>query len=134
MRRVKTVSILILFLFSMAACAGTFAQNAYRSIYVSGKTYDTSMKVVADLQKQGIIDQAQREQINKVGTIFYNAYQAAADALGVYVSTATSTNEEKVVAALNALNKAWPEFAKLVNSKKANTMAPSLDQALKEVK
>jgi len=134
MRKIKLVSILIIGMFLMAACAGTFAQNAYRSIYISGKTYDTSMKVVSDLQKQGIIDQIQRDQINKVGTIFYNAYQAAVDALGVYVNTSTSTNEQKVIAALNALSVAWPEFAKLVNTKKANTMAPTLAQALKEVK
>jgi hypothetical protein len=134
MRKAKLFSILVVVMFLMVACAGTFTQNAYRSIYISGKSYDTSMKVVADLQKQGIIDQAKRDQINKIATIFYTAYQSASDALGVYVSTETATNQEKVVAALNALSAAWPEFAKLVNSNKANTMAPTLNQALKEVK
>ena len=132
--KVMVLVLSIVILGMVMGCAGTFQQNTYRTLYISGTTYDTTMKIVADLQKQGIIDQAKRDKINAVALVFYNAYQASVDAFGFYVKNPTSTTQEKVVATLNVLSAAWPEFAKLVNASRPKVMAPTLEQAVKEGK
>ena len=136
MRRMRklTLVVLLLIVLWMAGCAGTFTQNTYRSLYISGKAYDTSMKIVSDLQKQGIIDQAARDKINVAATSFYNAYQGAVNSFDAYLKVESPVNKDKVVMALNMLSAAWPEFAKLVNARKAGTMAPTFQQALKDAK
>lgn len=132
--RVVMLMLVVVILGVMIQGCATFQQNTYRTLYISGTTYDTTMKVVADLQKQGIIDQAKRDKINVVALVFYNAYQASVDAFGFYVKNPTSTTQEKVVATLNVLSAAWPEFAKLVNASRPKVMAPTLEQAVKEGK
>jgi hypothetical protein len=118
----------------LQGCAGTFQQNTYRTLYISGTTYDTTMKIVADLQKQGIIDQAKRDKINSVALIFYNAYQSCVNEFEKYIKNPVPTTEQKVISALNILSATWPEFAKLVNANKAGTMKSTLEQAVKEGK
>ena len=132
MRKVRLVSFLLLIVIWIVACTTSFEQRTYRTLSFSAITYDTTMKVVSDLQKQGIIDQAKRDKINGVALVFYNAYQASVDEFIKYKQNPVATNEQKVTAALNILSAAWPPFASLVNQSKAGTMAPTLEQALKE--
>lgn len=132
--KVMVLVLSVVILGMVMGCAGTFQQNTYRTLYISGTTYDTTMKIVADLQKQGIIDQAKRDKINGVALVFYNAYQSCVNEFEKYIQTPTPTTEQKVVSALTILSAAWPDFAKLVNASKPGTMKPTLEQAVKEGK
>ena len=132
--KVMVLVLSVVILGMVMGCAGTFQQNTYRTLYISGTTYDTTMKIVADLQKQGVIDQAKRDKINSVALVFYNAYQSCVNEFEKYIQNPTPTTEQKVISALNILSAVWPDFAKLVNASKPGVMKPTLEQAVKEGK
>lgn len=126
MRKVKYL-IPILVLIFLAGCAGrTFIQNTYATISISGTAYDTGMKIISDLQKQGVITQANRDTINKYATVFYNTYHDTVNKFSVYVATANPTDLDKLDLALSAMNTAWVNLAVVVNKAKPGTLSPTL--------
>jgi len=126
MRKAKLL-VPILFLTLLIGCAGrTFIQNTYSAISISGTAYDAGMKIVSDLQKQGIMTQATRDTINQYANVFYATYHDTVDKFKIYVATTNPSDLDKLNLALSAMNTAWINLAAVVNKAKPNTLSPTL--------
>ena len=125
MRRKLIVPILLLPV--LIACA-TFQQNTYRSLYTAGTSYDLAMNTVSTLQKQGIISEAQRKEINVLANVYYVAYQTSVTAFETYKIADTAANKDKVLVSLQNVFGKWREFAAYVNRLRPSTLPPELEE------
>ena len=125
MRRKLIVPILLLPV--LVACA-TFQQNTYRSLYTAGTSYDLAMTTVSTLQKQGIISEAQRKEINVLANVYYVAYQTSVTAFETYKMADTSANKDKVLVALQNVFSKWREFSAYVNRIRPSTLPPEIEE------
>lgn len=128
MKRSKKASMLFLAVLVLAftGCA-TFVDNAYKTIFIAGTSYDAGMKSVADLQAQKIITAEQRAEINALATKFYSAYQVASVALSTYNKTKTADAEARLTVAINDLIATWKVYADAVNSFKKGTVSTEVN-------
>ena len=78
----QRISLIILLAF-LIACA-TFTTNSYRSLVVSAETYETAMKSIAELYKEGHVGDDVKDKAIELGTIYWSAYHTAADGLAAY--------------------------------------------------
>jgi len=113
--------IVVLAIIFVVGCT-SFAGNAYKALYVTAQAYDAGMKSVAELQKDGIITEEQRAEINIHATKVYHSYQAASAALSVYNKTKTSEDKDRLVIILSELMTNWMVYAEAVNSFAPNTI------------
>lgn len=129
MKRAASIAFLFFLACALVACA-TFEKNTYRTMYISGTSYDTGMKVVGKLQSQGQITPAQRAEINKVANVFYVSYQTAVDAFETWKRTKNQGAKDVLVAALATMSAKWATYASYVN----RIVPGSLPATLEEVK
>ncbi len=125
-RKVISLFLSVILLVALIGCAG-FEQNTYKSLYIAGTTYDAAMKSVSSLQKQGIVSDVQRAEINKYGNYYYVSYQVAVDAFALYKKTETQDAKGKVVSAISELFLKWPTFAEYINRIKPGTVPAKLE-------
>lgn len=126
MRKVRMSLVAVVLLAALVSCA-SFTDNTYKTLFIAGTTYDTSMKSVASLQSQGIISPAQRVEINKYANIYYVAYQVAVDAFIIYKKTETADAKTKVTFAISEMFLKWPTYADYVNRIKPGTIPSRLE-------
>jgi len=86
--------------------------NAYATLETAAIVYNTSMTAVSQAQMQGIITAEQREQINDIGTIYFNSYQLAVVALHTFKTTDDAL-QSSLVEAIDAATANLNEFLKL---------------------
>ena len=120
MRRKLIVPILLLSLM-VIACAG-FEKNTYRTLSATGGAYTMAMSTVSTLQKQGIISDRQRNEINTFANVFYVAYHASVDAFEVWKKTNSAADKQKVEVALSSSLSKWRDFADYINRIRPNTV------------
>jgi len=132
MRKVKIALLSVIILATLVSCAN-FSNNTYKTIYIAGQSYDLAMRTVSELQKQGKITAAQREEINKYGTAYYMAYNASIDSLELYMRVEDQTTKDKVISILQELMGKWTAFAVYVNSLIPNTISPKLPKKIEDV-
>jgi ribosomal protein L2 len=136
-----------------SGCAARFVNKSAASIGAAANIYDIAMRTIADLQAQGYINAAQREKINAVAMICYDAVITADNALIAYNNTLIEYNnlreaeinkvkvaegkkdviKAKLAADKAALKKAleivsssWADFAALVNDIRPDTLPNKL--------
>lgn len=126
-RRTLPILLSIVLLAGLISCA-SFEQNTYKSLYVAGTTYDTAMKSVSSLQKQGFVTDAQRIEINKYANYYYVSYQVAVDAFSLYKRTKTRDAKDKVISAVAEVFLKWPTLAEYVNRIKPGTLPGKLEE------
>ena len=98
------IGIICVLMIFLASCEKTdFVVNSYRTIMSAGLLYDTAMKAVADLDKQGKLPADKKEEIKKVGLQFYNGYILAAVALKQYDKVKDDTSLEAVTKTISEL-------------------------------
>jgi GTP cyclohydrolase III len=114
MRKVRFLLSLLILLTLSVAC-GTFEQTVYKGMYISGTTYDASMKTVASLQAQGKITQDQRAAINQIANVFYVAYYSAVDAFEIYKKTGSVESKQKLITAIHEASLKWSMVSEYVN-------------------
>jgi ABC-type glycerol-3-phosphate transport system substrate-binding protein len=93
--------VLVLMTLLLAGCA-TFDQNTYKSLNIAKVTYTQTMSALGDAYKAGKISEAQKDVIIKVANVYYVAYNAAVKAYEVYHNNPTVTNQDQLIALLNA--------------------------------
>ncbi len=126
-RKVLVGFVTLVLLVGLMGCA-TFVKNSYVTLNSSKDFYYTAMGIVAELQAQKLIDQAKRDQINKVAKVYKEAHNTAVDALDVYKKTSLVSDKEKVTTAIaNAVAK-WAQVAALINAIKPNAVPVTLPQ------
>jgi hypothetical protein len=116
-RAILTIPLVILIL----SCAG-FEKNTYRSLSATGGAYTMAMSTVSTLQKQGVISNQQRTEINTFAEIFYVAYHASVDAFEVWKNTNSAVDKQKVEVALSSTFSKWRNFADYINRIRPNTV------------
>lgn len=99
-RKLAVVFLVSVVMLACVSCA-TFENNTYKTIGVLGVSYDTSMKALADLKKQGKITDAQWAQIDQAGRDFYVVYNATIDAFQIYLATKNQPSQDKVILILS---------------------------------
>lgn len=126
-RKVLIGLLAMVMMVGLLSCA-TFVKNSYVTFNSSKDFYYTAMGIVAELQDQKLIDQAKRDQINKIAKIYKEAHNTAVDALEVYKKTSLASDKEKVTIAIaNAVAK-WAQVAALINAIKPNAVPSALPQ------
>jgi len=95
MKRKLSVSLIFL-IFILGACAynASFVKTSYDILAISQTSYDTSMKVVVDLDKRNILLGNDKIKILAVATIFYQTHNSAVEALAKYEETKSSVDQE----------------------------------------
>ena len=106
--------VVLIAIFLITACAtsgeSTFSRDAYRALSISGNTYNTSMKAMADLYQQGVIGDGDKALALEYGTYFWIAYDQAVDAMEVYIVAESLEGRAKVEMALKGLANALEKF------------------------
>lgn len=110
MSNLKTVqfrkNLIVVFLIALmftAACA-SFVKNAYNTLGTAGVIYDSSMKSVAELYKQGYIKEDEKEMVIDVAQKYYTTYQSAVVALEIYQQVDKSIRKQKELELQELLN------------------------------
>ncbi len=115
----------IILLAGLLSCA-SFIKSSYVTLNESKDLYYTAMGMTADFQSKGIIDQAKRDQINKVAKIFKEAHNTAVDALTVYKKTSLAEDKQKFTVALSEAISRWTQVAALINAIKPGSIQAKL--------
>lgn len=74
MKKLIVLSVMIAFL--VGGCA-SMDRTAYQSLSISKTTYDTALKVAADLYSKGEITDAQKAEVIRLGKIYKGAHNTA---------------------------------------------------------
>lgn len=83
-RKINIVLIMMFFVLALVQACEDFEKNSYRVLVSAANIYNLSMESVADLQKKGYIKTEDREEINSIAQVYYDAYQTAIDAFEAY--------------------------------------------------
>lgn len=125
-RNISKILILMIMIAALSACA-SFEKNTYRTMYLAGTAYDAGMKSVSSLQSQGIIKPEQREEINKIGNLFYVSYQASVNLFALWKKTQTVEAKDRLIVAIADMSTRWRKFAEIVNRLKPATVPPTIE-------
>lgn len=95
MKRNLSVFVIVL-AFVLLACAynASMVTTSYKVLAVSNLSYDTGMKVVADLDKRGLLPQDEKIKIMAAATTFFEAHNAAVAALANYKESEDLADQE----------------------------------------
>ena len=115
-KRFLTMMVLCLFTAMMITACNDVVKSAYETLFLSGTAYDTSMKIVSSLQKQGKITADQRVQINVYANKFYGTYQLAVATLKEYNKTKDATTQTKLASAIVDFTAQWGDLSGYVNT------------------
>ncbi len=96
MKRKAIPFLISIVLLACFACA-TWEKNTYSAIGVAGVGYNQSMKVAAELKKQGKISDTQWAEIDKYGRTFYVSYNGVIDAFSAYLKLKTIESKDLVI-------------------------------------
>ncbi|MGD9212815.1 MAG: hypothetical protein PVI90_18670 [Desulfobacteraceae bacterium] len=81
-------AVILLWFFLIAwlyiGCAGTFSQNAYKTLKTSKATYDATLSAAGEMYQEGQIDEATKGQFIAYGTAYMEVHNEAVDALLAY--------------------------------------------------
>jgi len=92
----RLISLPLLLLLLSCAYNSSLVKTAYDTLSVSQVSYDTSMKIVSDLNAQGKIPLADLAKIREAATIYSISHNTAVDALSAYESSKDSANLERL--------------------------------------
>lgn len=86
----------VLLAFILGACAynASLVNTSYKIQAVSQASYDTSMKMVADLDKRGMLPEDEKAKILVVANTYYQAHNAAVKALLAYKESESLADKE----------------------------------------
>ena len=89
-----------IFMLMLANCSYTIGltQSMYKLLLTSQISYDTGMKVAADLYKQGKMTEAEKEAVIEIGTIYAEAHNQAVKALASYEKTKSDADQVRLTA------------------------------------
>jgi flagellar basal body-associated protein FliL len=92
----KLSIIIILALFMLTACAynASLVSTSYKALSISQTSYDTAMKMAADIDNRGLLKPDDKASILKLGSTYSTAHNAAVEALAKYSETKSSSDSE----------------------------------------
>lgn len=100
MKRKFTVFVLLTMVLMLAACAGTFKGNSYKTLAASATIYEQGYSAFLDLYNKGIISFETKEKGRALAVKYWAAYHAATNALIAYDAVDSAENKDRVTTAL----------------------------------
>lgn len=100
-------------LFACTYNAG-LVQSTYKLLLTSQVSYDTGMKIAADLYRQGRISDSEKVKIIEVGTIYAEAHNASVKALASYEKTKSAADQERMTAQIAVATTALSKLLELL--------------------
>ena len=114
---VSIVSLLIVFFFLAGGCS-TFDKTTYQTLTISKTTYDTAMKVAADLHSKGAVTDAQKAEIIRLGKIYKGAHNTVVKSFEAFKQSGTPATEMTYLAQLSVAAAAMVDLLEYVYSLK----------------
>ena len=110
------LSLIIMLALILSACAynASLVKTSYDTLQVSSVAYDTSMKIVSDLYKQGKLSEEKKAEIKEIATVYSEAHNAATEALADYQETKDADDKERLQKQLAAASEALTKLLNLV--------------------
>ena len=98
MKTKRNILILLVSMAFLVSCTYNIGlvDTTYKMLKGSQISYDTAMKVSADLYRQGRITEREKETIIAVGTVYAEAHNAAVRALADYERTKAASDQERM--------------------------------------
>jgi len=102
MRRVKPGIVLLAMALLFVGCATLQNQKAtaYKSLAGMALTYETAMKTIAQLDRDGLLKPEEKARAIHAATVFWAAWHEAAISLQIWMSVDTPEAQDKVKAVL----------------------------------
>ena len=115
MRTRKSLAILFVGIM-LAACTYNvgLVQTTYKLLLTSQVSYDTGMKIAADLYRQGRISDSEKARVIEVGTIYAEAHNASVKALASYEKTKSAADQERLTAQIEVATTALSKLLELL--------------------
>lgn len=110
----RRTAILVLVVASLMWGCATFTRDSYRTLSIAATTYDTAMKSIADLYRQGKVTEAQKAKALEIGMEYWIAYHTATDALEAYIAVGSVDNEKRLEIAMMEFSKVLSKFMNYV--------------------
>jgi hypothetical protein len=124
MRNYKLGLLILLTTTLVVACATmSLERKAVNTLATIAELYDTSMKTIADLHRQGLLTDEEKLKVMDMALAVWSAYHEAQLALEMLKAIHDASSEAKLATALNALNE---RFSLMIE-----TIEPLLNRARK---
>ena len=107
-------AILVLLVASLVYGCATFTRDSCRTLSIAATTYDTAMKSIADLYRQGKVTEEQKIKVLEIATEYWAAYHIATDALEAYMTVSSVDNEKRLEIAMMEFSKVLSKFMNYV--------------------
>lgn len=116
MRRRFNLSMVVILALVLTACATSpsLINTTYDLLAGSKESYDTSMRVAADLYAQGELTLEQKQDVLKVGKVYHDAHNAAVEALASYAETGNLEDQERLEKQIAIASSALSKIFKIV--------------------
>ncbi|MGB2782901.1 MAG: hypothetical protein WBC50_10270 [Dehalococcoidales bacterium] len=112
-RKIMMMMVVLVFLAGCAYNIG-LVDTTYKMLKGSQISYDTAMKVAADLYRQGRITDREKETITAVGTVYSDAHNTAVRALADYQRTKDLADQERMSAQIEIATRALSKLLELL--------------------
>jgi len=89
------VSVSLIFLLTLVACASGFVKNSFDTLSVSKATYESTLSIAGDLYKQGLMSEAQKNEAVRYGDLYRQVHNESVSALLAYKTSGASSDKEK---------------------------------------
>lgn len=113
-QRKRVISVflaLALMMFMIQGCAtiqtnhNQVVAGGYKTLATAATTYETAFQALADLYKQGLLSEDNKNKAVEYGQHFWTAYHAAVDLLASYAKTFSAEDEAKLNVAVIEVSK-----------------------------
>ena len=93
-----------------------FITASYKTLVSAAQVYDAGMNTAGYLYKQGKISPAQKDQIIKIATKYYDSWHLAQRALEEYKASETAVNKAAMEQAMDSFINSQTELLNVLNS------------------
>jgi len=120
LKRVSYIGVIacfMAFIMFAAGCSMTVSQrkdSAYKTMAVLGNSYDTAMKTLNQLSKDGLLTDDEKKTALQAATVFWTAYQETLLAMEIWWAVEDATTEEKFSTALAGLMSKYKEMMAII--------------------
>ena len=102
----------------MSCSHQNFVKSSYRVLSTSANVYDASMKTAADLYKQHLISESEKEKIVNIAKMYKDSFMLCNNAIAQYMMSETPENQKKAQEALNQMTKSLDDLIQEINKTK----------------
>jgi len=112
----NSIFVLMLGVMFLATCTYNIGlvQSTYKLLLTSQISYDTGMKIAADLYRQGRITEREKETIIAVGTVYAESHNLAVKALADYEKTKDLADQERLTAQIEISTRSLSRLLELL--------------------